>query len=101
MSKHAYVKPYPKEFRDKIVQLMQAGNRSTVELAKEFDISPDSVRRWMQQSERDQGSRKDGLRSAERDELVRLRREHRRLKQECEILSEAAGWFARKTDAIP
>ena len=55
----------------------------------------------MQQSERDLGSRKNGLRSAERKELVRLRREHRRLKQECEILSKAAAWFARETDATP
>lgn len=45
MGKHAYVKPYPKEFRDEIVQLMQAGNRSTGEVAKEFDSSLDSVRR--------------------------------------------------------
>ena len=101
MSKHAYVKAYPKEFRDKVVQLMQVGERSTGEVAKEFDISPDSVRRWVQQAERDQGSRQDGLRSAEREELVRLRRENRRLKQEREILSKAAAWFARETDAIP
>ena len=101
MSKHAYVKAYPKEFRDKVVQLMQVGGRSTGEVAKEFDISPDSVRRWVQQAERDQGSRQDGLRSAEREELVRLRRENRRLKQEREILSKAAAWFARETDAIP
>ena len=101
MSKHAYVKAYPKEFRDKVVQLMQVGERSTGEVAKEFDISADSVRRWVQQAERDQGSRQDGLRSAEREELVRLRRENRRLKQEREILSKAAAWFARETDAIP
>lgn len=101
MSKQAYVKAYPKEFRDKVVELMQVGNRSTGEVAKEFDISPDSVRRWVQQAERDQGSRQDGLRSAEREELVRLRRENRRLKQEREILSKAAAWFARETDAIP
>lgn len=44
MSKHAYVKACPKEFRDTVVQLMQAGNRSTWKVAKEFDISPDSVR---------------------------------------------------------
>ena len=101
MSKQAYVKAYPKEFRDKVVQLMQVGDRSPGEVAKEFEISPDSVRRWVQQAERDQGSRQDGLRSAEREELVRLRRENRRLKQEREILSKAAAWFARETDAIP
>ena len=74
---------------------------STREVAEEFGISADSVRRWMQQAERDQGSRQDGLRSAEREELVRLRRENRRLKMEREILSKAATWFARETDSIP
>ena len=100
MSKHAYVKAYPKEFRDKVVKLVQVGARSTREVAEEFGISADSVRRWMQQAERDQGSRQDGLRSAEREELVRLRRENRRLKMEREILSKAATWFARETDSI-
>ena len=101
MSKHAYVKAYPKEFREKVVKLMQVGDRSPREVAEEFGISEDSVRRWVQQAERDQGRRQDGLRSAEREELIRLRRENRRLKLEREILSKAAAWFARETDSIP
>ncbi len=101
MSKNAYVKAYPQEFRDKVVQLMQVGERSPREVAEEFGISEDSVRRWVQQSEREQGQRPDGLRNAEREELVRLRRENKRLKQEREILSKAAAWFARETDSIP
>ena len=36
----------------------------------------------------------------EREELVRLRREDKQLKLEREILSKAAAWFARETDAI-
>ena len=55
MSKHAYVKAYPKEFRDKVVKLMQVGDRSPREVAEEFGISEDSVRRWVQQAERDSG----------------------------------------------
>lgn len=101
MSKQAYVKAYPKEFREKVVKLMQVGDRSPREVAEEFGISEDSVRRWVQQAERDQGCRQDGLRSSEREELVRLRRENRRLKMEREILSKAAAWFARETDSIP
>ena len=101
MSKHAYVKAYPKEFRDKVVQLVQVSERSVREVAEEFGISTDSVRRWVQQAERDQGTRKDGLSSAEREELVRLRRELRQVKMEREILAKAAAWFARETDSIP
>ena len=74
MSKKVYVKPYPKEFREQVVQLVQLGDRSALEVAREFEISVDSVRRWVQQAERDQGRRQDGLSSPEREEQVRLRR---------------------------
>ncbi len=90
MSKHAYVKACPKEFREQVVKRMQLGDRSAREVAGEFGIAVDSVRRWMQQAERDQGRRQDGLSSPEREELVRLRREIRRLRMEREILSKAA-----------
>ncbi len=101
MSKHAYVKAYPKGFRDKLVQLMQAGNRSAGRWPRNLTSRRIQCGPGVQQSERDRASRKNGLRSAEREEPVRLRRERGRLKQECEILSKAASWFARETDAIP
>ena len=55
----------------------------------------------MQQAVRDRGARADGLTSGERGELQQLRRENRRLKQERDILSKAAAWFARETGTIP
>ena len=51
MSKNAYVKAYPNEFREKVVKLMQVGDRSPREVTEEFGISEDSVRRWVQQAE--------------------------------------------------
>jgi transposase len=41
------------------------------------------------------------LKTDERDEIHRLRRENRQLKVERDILSKAAAWFARETDVIP
>ena len=92
--------PYTPEFRRQIIELVRAG-RSPEELAKEFEPTAQSMRNWVAQADRDAGRRSDGLSSVERDELSRLRRENRQLRQEREILSKAAAWFARETNTIP
>ena len=92
--------PYASEFRRQMVELFRAG-RSAEELAREFEPSAQAIRNWAAQAERDEGRRADGLASGEREELRRLRRENRRLRQEREILAKAAAWFARETDTIP
>ena len=51
----------------------------------------------MAQADRDEGRRADGLTTAEREELRRLRRDNRRLREEREILARATAWFARET----
>jgi transposase len=56
---------------------------------------------WVSQSERNASRGNGSLTSAEREELNRLRRENRQLRLEREILSKAAAWFARETNAIP
>jgi transposase len=92
--------PYPAEFRQKIVDLVRAG-RSPSELAKEFEPSEQTIRNWVAQADANEGKRKDVLSNAERDELVKLRRENRQLKTEREILSKATAWFAREADTKP
>ena len=62
------------------------------------------IAHWVAQADRQEGRREekgDGLAAAERDELVRLRRENKQLRLERDILSRAAAWFARETGAIP
>ncbi len=56
---------------------MQVGYRSAREMAEEFGIAVDSVRRWVRQADRGEGRRKDGLTTAERKELAGQCRSHR------------------------
>ena len=91
---------YPAEFRARMVELVRSG-RSPEELARQFEPSSQAIRNWVRQADLDEGRRADGLTTAERDELARLRRENRQLKTEREILSKAAAWFARETGSIP
>lgn len=92
--------PYPAEYRRRIVELARAG-RPLTELAREFEPTLESIRQWVRQAELDAGERHDGLTTSEREELSRLRRENRILREEREILSKAAAWFATETGSVP
>jgi transposase len=100
MVRRKYQRAYPEEFRQQMVKLAQAG-RSPGSLAREFEVSGQSIRNWVRQEELDNGTRDDGLTTDEREELARLRRENARLKEEREILSKAAAWFAQETHNKP
>ena len=86
--------PYPAEFREQIVALARTG-RSVEDLAREFEPCAATIHGWIKQADRDGGRHADGLTSDERDELRRLRRENRQLRQERDILAKAAAWFAQ------
>lgn len=92
--------PYPPEFRQRILELVRAG-KTPEQLAEEFEPTAQTIRNWLKQASLDAGTRTDGLTSAERDELRRLRLEVKNLKLERDILSKAAAWFARETGSIP
>jgi transposase len=92
--------PYTPEFRRRMVELVRSG-RQPEELATKFEPSAQSIRNWVVQADRDDGRRADGLTSTERDELRRLQRENKTLREERDILKKAAAWFARETNSIP
>lgn len=80
---------YPPEFLRQMVELVRSG-RTPEELAREFEPTAPSIANWAKQADRDAGKRSDDPTSAEREELIRLRRENQRLRQERDILSKAA-----------
>ena len=92
--------PYTPEFRRRMVELVRSG-RQPEELATKFEPSAQSIRNWVVQADRDDGRRSDGLSGTERDELRRLQRENKTLREERDILKKAAAWFARETNSIP
>jgi transposase len=92
----AMPKRFPPEFKADVVRVARRGDLSITEVAADFGISVESVKRWKRQADVDEGI-KDGLTSAEQAEVVRLRRDNRRLEMENEILRRAAAYFARDT----
>jgi transposase len=89
---------YPAEFRRRMVELVRSG-KDPEALAREFEPSAQTIRNWVTQADRDEGRRADGLTTAEREELTRLKREVRQLREEREILKKAAAWFARESES--
>ena len=92
--------PYAPEFRRQMVELVRAG-RTPEELSREFEPTAQTIHNWVRRIDLDEGRRADGLTSAERDEVRRLRREVKQLKIEREILKKAAAWFAQESDSVP
>jgi transposase len=94
---------YSPEFRRQMVDLVRAG-RDPEDLAREFEPTSQSIRNCVGRADRQEGRREEEIgvaTFAERDELVRLRRENKQLRLERNILSRAAAWFARETGAVP
>ncbi len=91
---------YSAEFRDRGVRLFKqqrpeypSDNAAFLALAPKLGCSPDSLRAWCRQAERDAGQR-DGLTTADKERLKALERENRELRQANEILKKASAYFA-------
>jgi transposase len=92
--------PYSAEFRAEAVRLARVSEKPKIEIARELGMSIETLRQWIRQAEIDAGQRHDGLTSEELEELRRLRKEVRILREEREILVKAAAFFAKETGSI-
>lgn len=86
-------------YKREVAELFRRGKRSVGQLARDLGISENSVRRWVQQYEIDQGEGPDdALKTHEREELKRLRREVKRLREDREILRKATAFFVKESE---
>ena len=92
MAKH--VPPYPPEFRAEAIRLVRSSGRPQAQIARELGLTSETLRLWLKQAELDEGKRSDGLTSDEQEELRRLRRENRIVREERAIVKKAAAFFA-------
>jgi transposase len=89
---------FPLEYKAEVVELIRSTGKTVGQVANELDLTETAVRLWVRRADLDAGRPSDGLTTAEREELRRLRREVRELGEEREILRKAAVFFARETD---
>jgi transposase len=89
-------RPHPPEFRLRAVELARLREKPVAQIAEDLGISDSCLRSWLKQADLDDGCRADGLTTAERQELVELRRELRVAKMEIEILKRASAYFAKE-----
>jgi transposase len=87
---------FSKQFKAETVALIRTSGKSVPQVCRDLDLAESVVRRWLSQAEIDDG-RREGLTTAEREELSRLRKEVRVLREERDILKKAAAYFARET----
>ena len=87
------------EFKAETVRLVRDSDKSVTTIARELDLTETALRRWVQQAEVDAGRGAPGaLTTSEREELVQLRRETKRLRMERDILKKATAFFAKESE---
>ena len=86
------------EYKAEVVKLVRDGGKKIGEVSRDLDLTESAVRQWVKQSAIDAGKGGTGaLTTAERAELVALRREARQLRMEREILKKATAFFAKES----
>jgi transposase-like protein len=95
---------YPAEMRERAVRMVRDLRQADPidknvisRVARQLGVGTESLRTWVKQADVDDGKR-PGLTTAEREELVTLRKENRELLRANDILQAAASFFGAELD---
>lgn len=85
---------YTSEFKEQAVRMAQRGDAPIAQVARDLGINENMLYKWIRQF----GNKPEGtqITPSEHEELIRLRRENRILKEERDILKKAAAYFAKE-----
>jgi transposase len=85
------------EFKRDAVEIVNSSGKSIAQVARELGIYDSTLGSWVKQDEINRGVR-DGVTTAEREEVTELRRENARLRMERELLKRAVAFWVRESD---
>jgi transposase-like protein len=85
------------EFKRDAVEIVHSSDKSIAQVARELGIYDSTLGNWVKQDEINRGVR-DGVTTAEREEVTELRRENARLRIERELLKRAVAFWVRESD---
>jgi transposase len=101
MGKTTNRKRYPRELRERAVRMVreQEGEYASrwaalTSIAEKFGCNPETLRTWLRQAERDEGTAA-GMTTSEQERLKELERENKELRRANEILRKASAYFAQ------
>ena len=87
------------DFKRDAVGLTKVGDRGISGVAKDLDLTETALREWVKRAEESGAAPVPGaLTVVEREELLRLRKQVKRLEMEREILKKATAFFARESE---
>jgi transposase-like protein len=86
------------DFKREAVALTKVGDRSVSEVSKDLDLTETALRAWVKRADEEAAPAPGALSAVEREELLKLRKQVKRLEMEREILKKAAAFFAKESE---
>ena len=87
---------FDEDFKAQAVRLVLDEGKTVGAVARELDLTETALRGWVNRAQANRTNGRTGLTTTEREELTRLRKENRILREEREILKKAAAFFANE-----